>query len=123
LSVFFRRNTSIITVSHWTFTVSPLYLQNYNTVRSAQLGLSATAETCLAHPVVTEPVDELYGVYRPEALADLDGKVRGAKLGRDAEGAENRDAHCNMATRGLGILGAAWPLHLNPQVARGITLN
>ena len=26
-------------------------------------------------------------------------------MGRDAEGAENRDAHRNMATRGLGTLG------------------
>ena len=48
-------------------------------------------------------------------LADLD-----CKLGRDAEGAENRDAHSNMVTRGLGILGAgAWPLPhpLNPPVS------
>jgi len=36
-----------------------------------------------------------------------------AKLGRDAEGAENRDAHTHMATRGLGILGAMAPFTLH----------
>jgi len=36
-------------------------------------------------------------------------KLEEAKLGRDAAGAENRDAHSNMATGGLGILGVMAP--------------
>jgi len=52
-------------------------------------------------------------------LADLDCKVGGGQICRDAEGSENRDAHSNMATKGLSIIVgmAPCPLPLNPPVS------